>query len=100
MVGCSKDDYFGIGVEVVYFGEELVECIFLFVVGVEFGVFIVCMFNGIDFVDENDGWGFFFCLVEKVMYMWSIYFYKYFNEVGFGKWEERNFCFFGYCFCK
>lgn len=80
VVGCGDYDYVFVIFEVIYFDQQLVQGLFVFVmIVVQVGVMVVI--DGVDFVDEDDVWGVFFGLFEYVMYVIGVDVDEYFYEV-------------------
>lgn len=67
MVSCCYYNDIGVGIKVVYFSQNLVEGVFLFIVGLYSCIFVLGVANGIDFINKNDIGGGLFGFFEKVM---------------------------------
>ena len=65
-VGRRQNDDAAVGAKPVHLRQQLIQRVFAFVVGTEVGVLAASPANGIDLVDENDGWRLFLGLLEKV----------------------------------
>ena len=81
-VGCGENDDTAVGTETVHFGQQLVQCVFAFIVTAHSGRFGTGTSHCIDFVDEYDAGSFFFGLAEQVADAGSAYADKHFHEVG------------------
>ena len=88
-VGGSQDDDAAIGAETIHFGQQLVQCVFPFVVSSHGRILSTCPSHGVDFVDEDDARGFFFGLTEQVTYAAGSYANEHFHEVGTREGKER-----------
>jgi thiamine phosphate synthase YjbQ (UPF0047 family) len=67
-VGGCEDDDTAVGAESVHLGEQLVQCVFSFVVAAHGGILAAGTAHGIYFVDEDDARSFLFRLFEQVAY--------------------------------
>ena len=65
-VGRCEDDHATVGPKPVHLRQELVQGVLPLVVGPEVRVLAACPANGVNLVDEDDGWGLLFGLLEKV----------------------------------
>ena len=63
-VGGRHDDHVFVGAEPVHLGQELVQGIFALIVSSGEVVLATGTANGVDLIDENDTWRFFFRLFE------------------------------------
>ena len=87
-VGGGQNNHSGVGAEAVHFGEQLIEGVFAFVVATEAHAFGARTSHGVDFVDEDDGGGFLFGLLEQVTHTTRADTDKHFHKVGTRHREE------------
>ncbi len=96
-VCCCQNNNTSIRGKTIHFGKQLIKCIFPFIIGTSHSISASCPANGINFINKNDTWSFFFSLFEQIADTGSAYAYKHFYEIGTGNRKERNFGFTGNC---
>ena len=93
--GCQNDDT-AVGAETVHLGQQLVQCVFPFVIASHGRVLSACTSHGVDFVDEDDTRSLFLSLAEQVTHTAGSHAYEHFYEIGTGKREKRDVSLSGY----
>ncbi len=88
-VGGGDNDDALLGIEAIHLDEELVECLFAFVVTAAHAVSAVAA-DGVDFIDEHEAGGGFFALLEHVANARGADADEHFHEVRAADREKRN----------
>ena len=96
-VRCRQSDDAFIGAEAIHFDQELVQCLFAFVMAAAKAAATLTP-HRIDFIDEDDAWCILLRLRKEVADAGCADADKHFYEVRAGNGEERNLCFPGYGF--
>ena len=79
-VCCGQDDDTFVGFKTVHFNQQLVQCLFAFIVSTAIACTTVTS-NGVDFVDKDDTWRVLFRLFEHVTHTRCAHADKHFNKV-------------------
>ena len=93
-VGGSQDNNTCVALKTIHLCQQLVQRLFTFVIAANLAVTLLA--DGIDFIDENDTWGFFLRLFEKVTDFGSTHTYEHFDKFRTGHGEERYIGFAGH----
>jgi hypothetical protein len=88
-VGRGENDDAGIGGEAVHFNEELVDGLLAFVIDSP-DVNAALTSNGVEFVDEDDAWGFCFGLLKQVANAGCADADEHFDKITAADGEERG----------
>ena len=81
-VGSSKYNHTAIGTEAVHFCQQLVQCVFAFVISSHCRVLATGTSYGINLINKDDTGSFFFSLFKQVANTGCTYTHKHFHEVG------------------
>jgi len=65
-VGCGKNNNTAVGTETVHFCQQLVQCVFAFIIATHGGSFGACTSYGVNFINEYDARRFLFGLAEQI----------------------------------
>ena len=99
-IGSGKDNNATVRTETIHFCQELVQCIFAFIISSHCRVFTTGTSYCINFINKNDTGSFLFCLAKEVANSGSTYTNKHFNKVWTCQREKRYIRFTGHRFGK